>query len=158
MFQIIIGIPNPYLEDSPDFSQKLIAELVLGKSIGKENEIRVCIEFQELCRGFDELMSVEFLVITFGEIKCGGQSKGFQKDCEIGIRFPKYLINVDDLSSLKWNPCHSFKIAGSRSMSTNPLGIFEIRQFRMPLKNLSSINALHLICQRSSEYVIWNFE
>lgn len=118
MFQIIIGIPNPYLEDSPDFSQKLIAELVLGKSIGKENEIRVCIEFQELCHGLDELVGVELFVITLGEIECGGQTKGFQKDCEIGIRIPKYLINVDDLSSLKWNPCHSFKIAGSRSMST----------------------------------------
>ena len=103
MFQIIIGIPNPDLEDSPDFSQKLVAELILGKSIGKENEIRVCIVFQELCRGFDELMSVEFLVIALGEIKGGGQSKGFQKDCEIFICIPKYLINVDDLSSLKWN-------------------------------------------------------
>ena len=77
MFQIIIGIPYPDLEDSPDFSQKLIAELVLGKSIGKENEIRVCIEFQELCRGLDKLMGVEFLVIAFGEIKSGGQTKGF---------------------------------------------------------------------------------
>jgi hypothetical protein len=73
------------------------------------------------------------LVIALGEIKGGGQSKGFQKDCEISIRIPKYLINVDDLSILKLNPCHSFKIAGSRSMSTNPLGIFEILTFRMPL-------------------------
>lgn len=118
MFQIIIGIPYPDLEDSPDFSQKLVAKLILGKSIGKENEIRVCIVFQELCRGFDELVGVELFVITLGEIECGGQTKGFQKDCEIGIRIPKYLINVDDLSIFKLNSCHSFKIAGSRSMST----------------------------------------
>jgi hypothetical protein len=58
MLQIIIGFPNPYLEDSPDFSQKSIAELVLGKSIGKENEIRVGVIFQELCRGLDELVGV----------------------------------------------------------------------------------------------------
>jgi hypothetical protein len=58
MFQIIIGIPYPYLEDSPDFSQKSIAELVLGKSIGKENEIRVGVVFQELCCGLDELVGV----------------------------------------------------------------------------------------------------
>jgi hypothetical protein len=31
------------------------------------------------------------------------------------------------------NPCHSFKIAGSRSMSTNPFGITPMRQFKMPL-------------------------
>jgi hypothetical protein len=58
MFQIIIGIPNPYFEDSADFSQKPIAELVLGKSIGKENEIRMSIVFQELCGGLDELVGV----------------------------------------------------------------------------------------------------
>jgi hypothetical protein len=46
------------------------------------------------------------LVIALGEIKGGGQSKGFQKDCEISIRIPKYLINVDDLSIFKLNSCH----------------------------------------------------
>lgn len=58
MFQIIIGIPNSDLEDSPDFGQKLVAELILGKRIGKEDEIRVGVVFQELCGGLDELMGV----------------------------------------------------------------------------------------------------
>jgi hypothetical protein len=58
MLQIIIGIPYPYLEDSPDFSQKPIAEFVFGESIGKENEIRMGVIFQELCGGLDELVGV----------------------------------------------------------------------------------------------------
>jgi hypothetical protein len=58
MIQIIIGIPNPYLEDSPDFSQKPITELIFGERIGKENEIRMGVVFQELCGGLDELMGV----------------------------------------------------------------------------------------------------
>jgi hypothetical protein len=58
MLQIIIGIPYLYFKDSPDFSQKLVTELIFGKRIGKENEIRMGVIFQELCGGLDELVGV----------------------------------------------------------------------------------------------------